>query len=72
MSAFQYKSRFFLFVMLAAVSAPAHAQAAEKTYAELVAQAESGDPATDYTARIIPHHDGLITPLEAGWILWQR
>ena len=32
----------------------------------------SARPATDYTARIIPHHDGLSTPLEAGWILWQR
>ena len=48
MSAFQYSSRFFWFLMLAAV--PAQAQAAEKTYAELVAQAESGDLATDFTA----------------------
>ena len=29
-------------------------------------------PAADYTARIMPHHDGLAVPLEAGWILWQR
>jgi starch phosphorylase len=36
------------------------------------ATVSSARPATDYTARIIPHHDGLSTPLEAGWILWQR
>jgi starch phosphorylase len=29
-------------------------------------------PAADYTARIMPHHDGLAVPLEAGWILWQK
>ena len=29
-------------------------------------------PATDYTPRIMPRYDGLATPLEAGWILWQR
>jgi len=29
-------------------------------------------PATDYTARVIPHCDGVAIPLEAGWILWQR
>ncbi len=29
-------------------------------------------PATDYTARILPHCDGLAVPLEAGWILWQK
>jgi starch phosphorylase len=29
-------------------------------------------PATDYTARIVPHFDGLAVPLEAGWILWQK
>ena len=36
------------------------------------ATVSSARPAMDYTARIIPHHDGLTTPLEAGWILWQR
>jgi starch phosphorylase len=36
------------------------------------ATVSSARPATDYTARIIPHHDRLTTPLEAGWILWQR
>ena len=28
--------------------------------------------ATDYTARLIPHHDGVAIPLEAAHILWQR
>ena len=29
-------------------------------------------PATDYTARVIPHRPGLAVPLEAARILWQR
>jgi starch phosphorylase len=29
-------------------------------------------PAADYTARLIPHHDGVAVPLEAAHILWQR
>jgi starch phosphorylase len=29
-------------------------------------------PATDYTARIIPHHDGVAVPLEDAHITWQR
>jgi starch phosphorylase len=29
-------------------------------------------PALDYTARVIPHHDGVAVPLEAAQILWQR
>jgi starch phosphorylase len=29
-------------------------------------------PATDYTARIIPHHEGVAVPLEIARILWQR
>jgi len=29
-------------------------------------------PATDYTARIIPHCDGVAIPLEAAHVLWQR
>jgi glycogen phosphorylase len=29
-------------------------------------------PATDYTARVIPHHTGVAVPLEAVRILWQR
>ena len=29
-------------------------------------------PATDYTARLIPHYDGVAVPLEVDLILWQR
>jgi starch phosphorylase len=29
-------------------------------------------PPADYTARVIPHRDGVAIPLEAGRILWQR
>ena len=29
-------------------------------------------PATDYTARVIPHCDGVAFPLEDARILWQR
>jgi starch phosphorylase len=29
-------------------------------------------PASDYTARILPHHDGVTVPLEDAHILWQR
>jgi starch phosphorylase len=29
-------------------------------------------PATDYTARVIPHFPGVAVPLEAARILWQR
>lgn len=29
-------------------------------------------PATDYTARVIPHRDGVAIPLEDARILWQR
>lgn len=29
-------------------------------------------PATDYTARVIPHCDGVAVPLEANSMLWQR
>ncbi|MFA6217998.1 MAG: alpha-glucan family phosphorylase [Candidatus Omnitrophota bacterium] len=29
-------------------------------------------PATDYTARVIPRHDGVAIPLENAGILWQR
>jgi starch phosphorylase len=29
-------------------------------------------PAPDYTARLTAHCDGLVVPLEAGWILWQK
>jgi starch phosphorylase len=36
------------------------------------ATVSSARPATDYTARIMPHYDGVAVPLEAGWILWQK
>jgi starch phosphorylase len=29
-------------------------------------------PPADYTARVIPHGDGVAVPLEAAHILWQR
>ena len=29
-------------------------------------------PATDYTARVIPRHSGVVVPLESAGILWQR
>jgi starch phosphorylase len=29
-------------------------------------------PSADYTARIIPHYEGVVVPLEIGRILWQR
>ena len=29
-------------------------------------------PSTDYTARLIPHCDGVAVPLETARILWQR
>jgi len=36
------------------------------------AQVPSVRPATDYTARLIPHCDGVAIPLEHARILWQR
>jgi starch phosphorylase len=36
------------------------------------AQVPSTRPAGDYTARVIPQHDGVAVPLEASQILWQR
>ncbi len=36
------------------------------------AQVPANRPAADYTARIIPHHDGAAIPLEAEQILWQH
>jgi starch phosphorylase len=32
----------------------------------------AGRPATDYTARVIPHFAGVAVPLEVNSILWQR
>ena len=36
------------------------------------ATAPADRPATHYTPRVIPHFDGLVTPLEDAHILWQR
>jgi starch phosphorylase len=36
------------------------------------ADVSSARPATDYTARIMPHYNGLSVPLEADWLLWQK
>jgi len=36
------------------------------------AEVSAARPATDYTARIIPHHNNATVPLEAAQILWQR
>jgi len=36
------------------------------------AQAPSSRPASDYTARAVPHFPGAAVPLEAAQILWQR
>jgi starch phosphorylase len=36
------------------------------------AQMPATRTATDYTARVIPQHDGVAVPLEAAQILWQR
>jgi len=36
------------------------------------AEVPAARPASDYTARLIPHHDGVAVPLEAARILWQR
>lgn len=36
------------------------------------AQVPASRPATDYTARVIPHREGVAIPLENARILWQR
>jgi starch phosphorylase len=36
------------------------------------AELPAARPATDYTARLVPHRDGATVPLEAAPILWQR
>jgi starch phosphorylase len=36
------------------------------------AEMPAARPATDYTARLIPHCDGVAIPLEEARILWQR
>jgi starch phosphorylase len=35
-------------------------------------QVSATRPASDYTARIVPHHPNALVPLEAGQIIWQR
>ena len=36
------------------------------------AEAPARRPASDYTVRVVPRHDGVAVPLEAAQILWQR
>ena len=36
------------------------------------AELPAARPASDYTARLIPHHDDAVIPLEGSHILWQR
>jgi len=36
------------------------------------AAVSAGRPQADYTARVIPHYDGAMVPLECGRILWQH
>ncbi len=36
------------------------------------AQVSATRPASDYTARIVPHHPKALVPLEVGQIVWQR
>jgi len=36
------------------------------------AQVSATHPASDYTARIVPHHTNALVPLEANQIIWQR
>ncbi|MGZ0709197.1 alpha-glucan family phosphorylase [Coraliomargarita sp. W4R53] len=43
-------------------------QATAYTYSATVSD---NRPATDYTARVIPHRDGMTVPLETSQILWQ-
>jgi hypothetical protein len=44
---------------------------AASTYAYRT-QVPATRPAADYTARVIPHYDGVAVPLEAFQIQWQR
>jgi starch phosphorylase len=37
-----------------------------------IATVSAARPQADYTARLIPHCDGVAVPLEAAQILWQR
>jgi starch phosphorylase len=37
-----------------------------------IASVPANRSASDYTARVVPHYDGMAVPLEATRILWQR
>jgi len=45
---------------------------AKLTISTVQAQRLTERPASDYTARLIPHCDDVAVPLEAARILWQR
>jgi glycogen phosphorylase len=47
-------------------------QLAEANGYSFSAEVHTTRPATDYTARVIPQHDGVAVPLETTHILWQR
>jgi starch phosphorylase len=49
-----------------------HRLVAAATGYAYVARVSAERPASDYTARLIPHHDNAQVPLEASQILWQR
>jgi len=51
------------------ISGPGPDTPGSVTYA---AQVSSERPASDYTARIVPHHLDAFVPLEAGQIVWQH
>ena len=36
------------------------------------AQVSATRPASDFTARIVPHHPNALVPLEADQIIWQH
>ena len=44
---------------------------AENCY-RYVARLKATRPATDYTARVLPHRTGSVVPLENSRILWQK
>ena len=48
-----------------------HSRARRERYVYSAAVSAARPPA-DYTARVIPHCDGVAVPLEVGHILWQR
>ena len=48
---------------------PVAGAACEYVYSAAVSAAR---PFADYTARVIPHREGIAVPLEESHILWQR